>query len=103
MLKYIKCLRSYGGGEYHFPKYCEDVGIIHELSVPYTPQQNGVAKRKNRTLTEMVNVMLSYSDFGKGFWGEAMLTAFYILNRVLSKNFKVTPYIFWKKMKPNLN
>ena len=45
----IKRLRSDREGEYHFPKYCENVGIIHETSAPYTPQQNGVAERKNRT------------------------------------------------------
>ena len=55
----IKRLRSYRGGEYHFQEYCENVGIIHETSTPYTPQQNGVAERKNRTLTKMINVMLS--------------------------------------------
>ena len=45
----IKRLRSDRGGEFHFPEYCENVGIIHEKSAPYTSQQNGVAERKNRT------------------------------------------------------
>ncbi|GJY66167.1 zinc finger, CCHC-type containing protein [Tanacetum coccineum] len=47
-------------------------GIIHETTAPYTPQQNGVAERKNRALKEMVNSMLSYSGLSEGFWGEAM-------------------------------
>ncbi|GKE64808.1 zinc finger, CCHC-type containing protein, partial [Tanacetum coccineum] len=47
--------------------------IIHETTNPYTPQQNGVAERKNKTLKEMVNSMLSYSCLSEGFWGEAML------------------------------
>nr|GEY37460.1 zinc finger, CCHC-type [Tanacetum cinerariifolium] len=55
--------------------------IIHETTAPYTPQQNGVAERKNRALKEMVNSMLSYSGLSEGFWGEAMLMACYLLNR----------------------
>ncbi|GJX53064.1 zinc finger, CCHC-type containing protein [Tanacetum coccineum] len=50
----------------------QDQGIIHETTAPYTPQQNGVAERKNRALKEMVNSMLSYSGLSEGFWGEAM-------------------------------
>ncbi|GKD98289.1 retrovirus-related pol polyprotein from transposon TNT 1-94, partial [Tanacetum coccineum] len=47
--------------------------IIHETTTPYTPQQNGVAERKNKALKEMVNSMLSYSGLSEGFWGEAMV------------------------------
>ncbi|GKE20158.1 zinc finger, CCHC-type containing protein [Tanacetum coccineum] len=46
--------------------------IIHETTAPYTPQQNGMAERKNRALKEMVNSMLSYSGLSEGFSGEAM-------------------------------
>nr|GFA47598.1 hypothetical protein [Tanacetum cinerariifolium] len=49
----------------------------------YTPQQNGVAKRKNKALKEIVNSMLSYLGLSEGFWGEAMLTACYLLNRAI--------------------
>nr|KAJ0195739.1 hypothetical protein LSAT_V11C700362240 [Lactuca sativa] len=70
---------------------------------PYTPQQNGVAERKNRTLKEMVNSMLSYSGLSEGFWGEAMLTACYILNRTPNKRSKNTPYELWCKKVPNLS
>ncbi|GJX29350.1 zinc finger, CCHC-type containing protein [Tanacetum coccineum] len=52
-------------------------GIIHQTTAPYTPQQNGVSKRKNRALKEMVNSILSYLGLSEGFWGEAMLTAFW--------------------------
>ncbi|XP_077215490.1 uncharacterized protein LOC143850059 [Tasmannia lanceolata] len=99
----IKCLRSDRGGEYHFPHFCESVGIVHESSAPYTPQQNGVAERKNRTLTEMINAMLVNSGLNKSFWGEALLTACHILNRVPSKKSDITPYELWKKRKPNLS
>ena len=57
----IKRLRSDRGGEY-FPKvfdeFCEEHGIIHERTPPYSPQSNGVAERKNRSLTKLVNAML---------------------------------------------
>nr|GEV30536.1 hypothetical protein [Tanacetum cinerariifolium] len=52
------------------------LGIIHETTAPYTPQQNSVAERKNKALKEMVNSMLSYSGSSEGFWGEAM---FYVI------------------------
>ncbi len=100
---FIKCLRSDRGGEYYNPSYFELTGIVHQVSAPYTPQQNGVAERKNRVLTEMVNSMLSYSGLGQGFWGEAVLTTCHILNRVPNKETKITPYEQWKKRKPNLN
>ncbi|GJY46845.1 zinc finger, CCHC-type containing protein [Tanacetum coccineum] len=69
----IKTLHTDRGGEYYDPVFFRSVGIIHETTAPYTPQQNGVAKRKNRALKEMVNSMLSYSGLSEGFWGEAMV------------------------------
>ncbi|GJS63771.1 zinc finger, CCHC-type containing protein [Tanacetum coccineum] len=53
----IKTLRRDRGGEYYDPIFFQSVGIIHETTAPYTPQQNGVAERKNRALKEMVNSM----------------------------------------------
>ncbi|GJY20268.1 zinc finger, CCHC-type containing protein [Tanacetum coccineum] len=95
-------LRTDKGGEYYDPVYFQSTSIIHQTTAPYTPQQNGVAERKNRTLKEMVNSMLSYSGLSEGFWGEAMLTACYILNRTPNKNSKQTPYEIWTKKVPNL-
>ncbi|GKF08425.1 zinc finger, CCHC-type containing protein, partial [Tanacetum coccineum] len=57
----IKRFRTDRGGEYIDTMYFQSVGIIHEMTAPYTPQQNGISKRKNRLLKEMVNSMLSYS------------------------------------------
>nr|KAJ0219061.1 hypothetical protein LSAT_V11C300140140 [Lactuca sativa] len=99
----IKVLCTDRGGEYYDPLYFESTGIIHQITAPYTPQQNGVAERKNRTLKEMVNSMLSYSGLSEGFWGEAMLTASYILNRTPNKRSKNTPYELWCKKVPNLS
>ncbi|GJQ91769.1 zinc finger, CCHC-type containing protein [Tanacetum coccineum] len=98
----VKTLRTDRGGEYYDPVFFQSVGIIHETTAPYTPQQNGVAERKNRALKEMVNSMLSYSGLSEGFWGEAMLTACYLLNRVPNKRNKTTPYELWYKKRPNL-
>ena len=57
---YVKVLRSDQGGKYESPifYFYAPHGIIHETTTPYSPQSNGVAKRKNRTLKEMMNVML---------------------------------------------
>nr|GEU83499.1 zinc finger, CCHC-type [Tanacetum cinerariifolium] len=63
-----------------------------KTTAPYTPQQNDLAKTKSRALKEMVNSMLSYSGLSEGFWGEAMLTACYLLNKVSNKRNKTTPY-----------
>jgi len=68
----IKCLRSDSGGEY-FPKifdeFCEEQGIIHERMPPYSPESNGIAERKNRTLTDLVNAMLDTAGLSKTWWG----------------------------------
>ena len=100
---FIKRFRSDRGGEFYDPKLFETTGIVHETTAPYTPQQNGVAERKNRVLTEMVNALLSNSGLSSGFWGEALLTACHILNRVPQKRNKITPYELWNKRKPNLS
>ena len=101
--EFIKIFRSDRGGEYYDPSYFESVGIIHQITAPYTPQQNGISERKNRVLKEMVNSLLSYSGLNEGFWGEAMITACYILNRVPNKKSKATPYELWFGKPPNLN
>ncbi|KAJ9566098.1 hypothetical protein OSB04_002064 [Centaurea solstitialis] len=99
----IKTLRTDRGGKYYDPVYFQSTGIIHQITAPYTPQQNGVSERKNRTLKEMVNSMISYSGLSDGFWGEAMLTACYLLNRVPNKRNKITPYELWHKKVPKLS
>ena len=68
----IKRLRSDHGGEY-FPKifdeFCEEHGIIHERTPPYSPESNGIAERKNRTVTDLVNSMLDTAGLSKAWWG----------------------------------
>jgi hypothetical protein len=66
-------------------------------------QQNGVAKRRNHTLIDMVRSMLSYSTLPIGLWIEALKIIIYILNRVLSKSVSKTSYELWTGHKPLLN
>jgi len=87
----IKCLRSDGGGEYtytDFKKLCEDEGIVHEVTPPYTPEHNETAERKNRTLLNMVRCMFKSKNLPKFLWGEAVIIATYILNRSPTKRLK---------------
>ena len=104
--KKIKRLRSDRGGEYFsnvFDEFCKEQGIIHERTPPYSPQSNGVAERKNRTLTDLVNSMLDTAGLSKAWWGEALLTSCHVLNRVPNKNKKKTPYEEWTGRKPSLS
>eukprot|EP00253_Pinus_taeda_P016063 PITA_16063 len=80
----IKCLRTDNGGEFtskEFDNYCKDVGIERRKTIVYTPQQNGVAKRMNRTLLERARNMLSNAGLQKELWIEAVVIACYVINR----------------------
>ena len=72
------------GGEFtssEFNEFCSQQGIKRQLTTAYTPQQNGVAERKNRTVMNMVRSILSGKGIPKPFWPEAVNWAFYVLNR----------------------
>jgi hypothetical protein len=80
----IKVLRSDNGGEYtsrDFSDFCIEAGIKREYTVPYNPQQNGVAKRKNRTIIEATKAMIHYESLPMIMWAEASMTAVYVQNR----------------------
>ena len=70
--------------------------------MPETPQQNGVAERRNRTLMDMVRSMLSNSTLPLSLWMYALKTAIYLLNRVPSKAVPKTPFELWTRRKPSL-
>lgn len=86
--KQIKVLRSDRGKEYtshEFDKFYEDEGIERQLTVAYTPQQNGVLERKNYTVMEMARSMLKEKGLPNTFWAEVVYTAVYLLNRCPTK------------------
>lgn len=104
----IAKLRTDNGGEYvndEMRAFCREKGIEMQLTVPYTPQQNGVAERLNRTLMERARALLAESGFGKEMWGEATYTATYITNRCPTSavDEKKTPFELWNGRKPNVS
>ena len=103
----IKHIRSDNGTEFKntcLDDYLDELGITHELSAPYTPQQNGVVERKNRTLVEMARTMLDEYKIPRRFWPEAINTACHIINMVyLHKFLKKTSYELLTYKKPNVS
>ena len=82
--------------------YCENEGIIHEVTPPYSPESNGVAKRKNKTLKKMMNSLLVSDSTPNNLWGEAILSACNLQNRIPYKKTGKAPYELWKGHAPNL-
>ncbi|PRQ17740.1 putative RNA-directed DNA polymerase [Rosa chinensis] len=101
---YIQCLRTDRGGEFtsqEFNTFCSTHGISRQLTAAYTPQQNGVAERKNRTIMNMVRSMLSEKQVPKVFWPEAVNWSIHILNRSPTLAVKdMTPEEAWSGIKP---
>ena len=99
-------IRSDNGSEfknYTLNDWLSDEGIKHQYSAAYTPQQNGVAKRKNRTLMDMARSMMAEFKSSQNFWAEAILTACYYSNRLyLRKIINKTPYEILNGKKPNV-
>ena len=87
--KKIKFLRSDRRGEYlsyEFGLHLKQCGIVSQLTPPGTPQRNGVSEHRNRTLLDMVRSMMSLTDLPLLFWGYALETTAFTLNRAPSKN-----------------
>ena len=70
---------------------------------PGPPQHNGVSKRHNHTLLDIVQSMMSLTDLPLSFWGYALETAAFTLNRAPSKPVETTPYELWFSNKPKLS
>ncbi|GKV53012.1 hypothetical protein SLEP1_g59562 [Rubroshorea leprosula] len=80
----VKVLRTDRGGEFNskeFADFCESNGIKRQLTAAYTPQQNGVCERRNRTIMNMVRSLMSKSGLPKEFWPEDVNWSVHILNR----------------------
>ena len=77
----MKALRTDSGEEYlsnEFKSFLQERGTQHQLTVAYTPQQNGTAERMNITLMDCVRYMLQTEALDKKFWAEALSTAVYV-------------------------
>jgi hypothetical protein len=82
-----------------FSKFTKFRGIIHQTSCVYTSQQNRISERKNRYFLEMTRTLLFQNNVPKIFWSEVILTATYLINRLLSTNlsFKSPLKIFYNR------
>ncbi|CAL8989009.1 unnamed protein product, partial [Prunus brigantina] len=102
----VKCVRSDKGGEFtssEFDRLCEEAGIQRQFSMAYTPQQNGVVERKNRTVVEMAKAMLHGKELPYYLWAEAVHTAVYLLNRCPTKALRnKTPFEAYSTRKPGV-
>jgi transposase InsO family protein len=103
----VKKFRSDGGGEYiskRFKDICKSRGIVVDGSIPYSPQQNGISERMNRTLVEMARSMIYHANIPQKFWAEAISTAAYLRNRCPTSSFKgETPHERWFGVKPDVD
>ena len=107
-------MRSNRGGEFYskytkngqasspFAKFLQEHGIVAEYTMPSSPNKNGVAERRNRTLMDMIRSMLSNSKLPRSLWNEALKTIAYILNRVPTKVVPKTLFELLKGWKPSL-
>jgi transposase InsO family protein len=101
----IKHFHSDRGGEYlsfEFDIHLKAYGIFPQHTPAGTPQRNGVPEQRNRTLLDSVRSMMSLSDLSISFWGYALDTAAFILNKAPSKPVETTPYELWHGKKPTL-
>ena len=99
----VKSARSDNGGEFlskEFRRFLNERGIRPDLSVAYTPQQNGRAERPNRDLKERTIALLQESGLPFGFWAEAMLTIAYTKNRSHHTSIDDVPERLWRKGTP---
>lgn len=102
----IKVFRTDRGGEFmshEFQIYCDKKGIQRHLTAPYSPQQNGVVERRNRTLLEMTRSVLKHMHVPNTLWGEAVRHSTYLINRLAIQALdERTPYEMLRSRKPSL-
>jgi hypothetical protein len=99
-------LRTDRDGEFNsasFMEYCLEHGVRRQLTAPYSPQQNGVVERRNATVVGAAQSMLKAKKLPNWLWGEAVMTAVYVLNRTPTKSVDgVTPFEVWYGKKPSV-
>ena len=105
--EHIQTFRTDRGGEFvsnEFNTFCNESGIKRHLTAPYTPQQNGVVERRNRTLMEMARSILKHMYVPNYLWGEAIRHCTYLLNRIATRKLNDrTPYELYRGRKPNIS
>jgi len=103
----IKCLRFDGGGEYfsnEFSEYLKEHRIQRKYSCSYSPQQNGVAKRKKKHIVEIARAMLNEKNFPNYFWAEVVATIVYTMNQTPTVAIHgMTPEEKFTGKKPNVS
>nr|KAJ0209246.1 hypothetical protein LSAT_V11C400222660 [Lactuca sativa] len=104
--KTVRNIRSDNGLEFKnkdFEDVLADKGITHNFLAPYTPQQNGIVERRNRSLCEAARTMLSFASLPLYFWADANAAACHTQNRsLLNKRFSINPYEIINNRKPNV-
>ncbi|MCO5603339.1 hypothetical protein L7F22_057489 [Adiantum nelumboides] len=104
--KYVKCLRSDRGGEYfsnEFSSFLKKHGTQRQFTCKYTPQQNGVAERKNMHIAEVARALMTEKNVPHCYWAKAMSTAMYIMNKTTTTAVhNVTPEEKFSSKKPDL-
>ena len=102
----LKAFRTDRGGEFNsgvFTVYCNEHGIRRNTTAPFSPQQNGVVERRNQSVVEMARCLLKSMKVPGRFWGEAVTTAVYLLNRAPTKSLDgMTPFEAWFGKKPGV-
>ncbi|WVZ24094.1 hypothetical protein V8G54_002638 [Vigna mungo] len=104
--KTLKILRTDGGGEFTshaFELFCQEKGITHEVTAPYTPQHNALVERRNRTIMNMARCLLKEKELPQNLWAEAVSTVVYLLNRCPTKRIeRKVPLAVWTGTTPSV-
>jgi hypothetical protein len=105
--KKLRMLRTDRGGEFtsvEFAAYYADQGVVRHHTAPYSPQQNGVVEQWNQTVVGMARSMMKAKRMPAEFWGEAVSTSVFILNRAPTKSLKgMMPFETWFGRKPDVS
>ncbi|TPX43993.1 hypothetical protein SeLEV6574_g04777 [Synchytrium endobioticum] len=91
----IKIIRTDNGGEYinsKFKEYTDNEGIVHQKTTPYTPSQNGIAERLNRTIIQIARALKTESGLPDQLWPEIVLHANYLRNVNITSTLETSPY-----------